>query len=269
MKKRICIGLAALLITICAYGCSDTKEKDVPTKNVPPVTEAVENITENNGPQQGGPPQVEFDLNAEYDESKYLHYVDMPACKPTAADAEEFRGLWEADVMAKDDIAYDSICGVPVSATGHLAIDAEGTGKFINIDPVVISSESQGGAPEAAVQGGPPQSADASDQGSSEADETELPMTYTFENGALNALVTIPVGPPKSVQAANGASEAAKVQGPPPKQMLLQMTDDGRIMVQSTEPDGTVTSAYYKKVDSFKKFDWSSVHFDFDSAYAQ
>ena len=94
-------------------------------------------------------------------------------------------------------------------------------------------------------------------------------MTYTFENGALNALVTIPVGPPKSVQAANGASEAAKVQGPPPKQMLLQMTDDGRILVQSTEPDGTVTSAYYKKVDSFKKFDWSSVHFDFDSAYAQ
>lgn len=269
MKKRICIGLAALLITICAYGCSDIKENDVPVKNVPPVTEAVETITENNAPQQGGPPQVEFDLNAEYDESKYLHYVDMPACKPTAADLEEFKGLWEADVMAKDDIAYDSICGVPVSATGHLVIDEEGTGKFINIDPVVVGSESQSGAPDAAGQGGSPQSADAAGQDSSEADETELPVTYIYENGALNALVTIPVGPPKSVQEANGASEATTVQGPPPKQMLLQMTDDGRILVQSTESDGTVTSAYYKKVDSFRKFDWSSVHFDFDSAYAK
>ena len=258
MNKKISIGVAALMIAISAYGCSDSKKNSVSTKDIPAVTEAAENTTENNVPPQEGPPEVEFDLDAEYDESKYLHYVDMPECTPTAAAEADFIGLWQADVMAKDNIAYDSICGVPVSATGHLVIAEEGSGNFVNIDPVVISDGPQGGAPQAA---------DAAGQSGSRADETELPMTYTFENGALNAAVTIPVGPPKSVQAAGGASEAAAVQGPPPKQMLLQMTDDGRILVQSAEEDGTITSAYYKKVDSFEEFDWSSVHFDFASAY--
>ena len=269
MNKKISIGVAALMIAISAYGCSDSKKNSVPTKDIPAVTEAAENTTENNASPQEVPTEVEFDLDAEYDESKYLHYVDMPDCTPTTADEEDFRGLWEADVMTKDNIAYDSICGVPIYATGHLVIDEEGSGKFINIDPAVISSEPQGGAPNAAVQGGAPQAAAQTGQSGSEADETELPMTYTFENGALNASVTIPTGPPKSVQAAGGASEASAVQGPPPIQMLLQMTDDGRILVSSAEADGTVTSAYYKKVDSFKEFDWSSVHFDFDAAYAK
>ncbi|HOC34793.1 MAG TPA: hypothetical protein PLH98_06650 [Ruminococcus flavefaciens] len=258
MKKKLCVGVAALLITISSYGCSDSKKNDVPTKDIPAVTEAAESTTENNIPPQEDPPEVKFDLDAEYDESKYLHYVDMPECTPTAAAEANFIGLWQADVMAKDNIAYDSICGIPVSATGHLVIAEEGSGNFVNIDPVVISDESQGGAP---------QTADAAGQSGSKADETELPMTYTFENGALNAAVSIPVGPPKNEQAAGVASEAAAVQGPPPKQMLLQMTDDGRILVQSADEDGTITSAYYKKVDSFEEFDWSSVNFDFASAY--
>lgn len=290
MKRNICIGLAALLLTMCFAGCQNSEDKDS-TKATEPsaaettetaaettaVTEAAESTAETTAPDgekpdgqpeggapQGGPPQIELDLEAEYDESKYLNYVDKPKCKPDdAAKEADFKGLWVVDVMAKGDTAYDTICGVPVSATGHLEIDEGGAGKFINIQPVVVSSGQQGGAPQSA---GAEQSTEA------EATETELPMTYTYENGVLNASVTIPVGPPKSAQtqdAMKGLEEnASTVQGgPPPKQMILQMTDDGRILVESPEEDGTMTSAYYKKVDAFEKFDWSSVNFDFEATY--
>ncbi|WP_044973354.1 hypothetical protein [Ruminococcus sp. HUN007] len=285
MKKRICIALAAFMITICAAGCQNSRNIDV-TKEVDSceagVTEIVPDTTAANAVtekvsevgQNGGPPEIKLDLDAKYDESKYLNYVDMPVCKPDANVSEsDFKGLWVADVMAKDDTAYDSVCGIPLSATGHLEIGGDGSGKFINITPVVESNEQQGGSPAGKAQGGPPagnsQGGEAAEgqQKTSEATETELQMTYTFENGVLNASVTIPVGPPKGEQNPDTEKNAgsAAVNNYPHKQMVLQMTDDGRILIQSPDADGTMTSAYYRKTDSFENFDWSSVHFDFDS----
>ena len=305
MKKRIFIGLAALLMAFGMTGCWDDDDVDTTPKETTASTSATteapateettteeatteepsteeetttpepsdtteetsdttEAPTEPTGPPQGGPPQQQLNLDAQFDESKFLHYVDMPTCVPDAEAKEaDFAGLWVVDVMAKNDVAYDAICGIPVFATGHLEIEAHnpafdemGSGKFINIKPVVVADTSN-----------LPAQAQAQAAQSSEAEETELPLTYTFENGVLNASVTIPVGPPKSVQAATGA--APGIQGPPPKQMVLQMTDDDRILVQSFGADGTVTSAYYKKVDAFEPFDWASVQFDFESVYAE
>ena len=244
------------------------------------VTEAQTEETteaETEAPTQGGPPQQDLNLDAEYDESKFLTYVDMPECKPDAGVKEsDFAGYWVCDVMAKGNTAYNAICGYPVSATGHLAIDMHnaafdenGTGKFINIKPIVVSNEPQGGPP----QGGPPQAAAAAQEPSEPAvaTETELPMVYTFENGTLKASVTIPVGPPKNKNTPDAmqgiGGTASPLQGPPPKQMVLQMTDDGRILIQTPNADGTMTSAYYKKVDQFEDFDWGSVQFDFESIY--
>ena len=289
MKKRICTALAAFLITICSAGCQNsrnieiTKETDSYEAGVTEIADDTvtandntEKITE--GRPNGGPPEVKLDLDAKYDESKYLNYVDMPACKPDANASEtDFTGLWVADVMAKDGTAYDSVCGIPLSATGHLEISGDGSGKFINITPVVTSGEQQGGSPAGKTQGGPPSENDQGggaaegQQKASEATETELQMTYTFENGALNASVIIPVGPSKDKQnpdAEKDAGETVEVNNYPQKQMVLQMTDDGRILIQSPDADGTMTSAYYRKTDSFENFDWSSVHFDFDSLNA-
>lgn len=187
MKKRICIALAAFMITICAAGCQNSRNIDV-TKEVDSYEAGVTEIVPDT----------------------------------TAANAVKEK----------------------VSEVGQ-----------------------NGGPPAGNSQGG---EAAEGQQKTSEATETELQMTYTYENGVLNVSVTIPVGPPKSEQNPDTEKNAgsAAVNNSPHKQMVLQMTDDGRILIQSPDADGTMTSAYYRKTDSFENFDWSSVHFDFDSLNA-
>lgn len=274
MKRTLCTGLAVFLMTMCFVSCSNSENNNsddsAPERIIIPEEnrENAENMdavtgtdsTETGKPDREGAPQLTLDLDAEYDESKFLNYVDVPSCKPVSnADEDDFTGMWEADVIVKGDTAYDTICGIPLSATGHLVISENGSGEFINIQPVTVNGKQQGG---------PPQNTTA-EQPQAEAAETELPLTWAFENGSLNVSVTIPVGPPEDRQAPDALKTAGEsapdVKGPPPKQMTLQMTDDGRILTVSADSDGTMTSAYYRKVDSFEAFDWSTVRFDFDS----
>ena len=260
MKRKCSIILAVLLTALSSAGCQ-TSDNSSSAETPVSVSESAETIPaeasaeQSTSSAQGGPPQAELNLDAQFDESKLLNYVDMPSCSVDAeAQESDFAGFWVADVMTKDNIAYDKICGIPVSATGHLVIES-GSGKFINIRPVVVSNSPQ-----------------AEQNQSAEAEETELPLTYVFENGVLNASVTISVGSAGNRQGVPDAmqgigAETSAVQGQPMKQMTLQMTDDGRILVQSADASGAVTSAYYRKTDSFEEFDWSAVQFDFESVY--
>lgn len=46
-------------------------------------------------------------------------------------------------------------------------------------------------------------------------------------------------------------------------QVVIHMSDDGRIILISKARDGADVSAYYRSVEDFTAFDFSSVHFDY------
>lgn len=246
---------------------TETSTEESTTEETTTTTEDTTEDTTQGGPPQGGPPQQTLNLDVEFDESKFLTYVDMPEANIVADAAEaDFEGNWVCEVMAQDDVAYSAICAVPLYATDKLVItgdeakDAEGSGTFLSVSPVLVGATTQGGPPAAAQQA----------QTSEDVVETVKQYTYvyTYADGKINASVTIPVGPPASVQS-GAETPAVTIQGPPPKNVEVYMLDNGKLLVKSVDATGIVTSAFYKKVDQFEKFDWSSVNFDFASVYAE
>lgn len=232
MKKKLFSGIAALTMSLSVLtGCSDKSSAETPdSAGEVVITEATGVTTDTAAVTTEATVDTELTMDPAFDEimQGMLHSIAVPEFQMNdAAVRADFNGKWECDVISDGESAYDSMFGIPVGVMMHLEITADK-------DEIAMIS------------------VDAPDDGEQAEEENET-AAFVYEAGRLTITT-----PPED-------DKEGEIPGAYDTVTYIVLNSDGRlVMYNKDEADGKY---YFRRVDSYTEFDWSTYQNPFSSMF--
>ena len=233
MMKRFAILLSAFMLAVTCAACNKGSA-DTETSSVEKSTEASENVTESENETEELSSESPAEQGKGQQGGQPIKEMEMNEAflEDLLTKAEEPDSTVKTDAKEEDFIGLWE-CTVMMKDglcySGMFHIPLYAT------DHMEINADKSGSR--------------ISIKAAEEPVTTELPFTWNFADGTLKADVTV--------------HEEITVPA------AIQMTDDGSLLIQSTDEEGNQVSAYYRHVDSYTEFDFTTVEFDYDVLFEE
>ena len=143
MKKKICIALAALLMTTCFVGCGEKgSESEAPSSSSSEASESSAASEESSDAEKAekdedkdGEDSSESDKDKDSDEDESSEDSEKKAepveIKPDDVKEEDFVGKWEcAKMVSGGETVEGSVMGLPLNVMLRFEIKEDGTGEM-------------------------------------------------------------------------------------------------------------------------------------------